>query len=57
VLHIPLLHTLARFGAGGQRFGLPVVYAVWAVVTAALYLPCRAYGSFKARREWFWVLF
>ena len=58
VLHIPLLHALARFGAGGQRFGLPVVYAVWAAVTAALYFPCRAYAALKARRRaWYWALF
>ncbi len=58
VLHIPLLHALARFGAGGQRFSLPVVYTVWAAVTAALYFPCRAYAAFKARRrEWYWALF
>jgi uncharacterized membrane protein len=55
VLHIPVLHALARFGADGQRFDLPVVYAVWAGVAAALYFPCRAYAAFKARRrEWVW---
>jgi uncharacterized membrane protein len=55
LLHLPLIHALARFGFGGQRFDLPVVYGVWAGVVAALYLPCRYLAALKSRRqESFW---
>jgi uncharacterized membrane protein len=48
---VPLLNPPAP-GAG---FSLPVVYAIWAAVVAALYLPCRWFASVKARRKDWWL--
>jgi uncharacterized membrane protein len=36
-------------------FSLPVVYAIWAAVVAALYLPCRWFAGVKARRKDWWL--
>jgi hypothetical protein len=52
-LHVPLpqandAHIPARWG-----FSLPIVYAVWIAIVAALYRPCRWFNRLKAlRREW-----
>jgi hypothetical protein len=41
-------HIPARWG-----FSLPIVYAVWIAIVAALYRPCRWFNRLKAlRREW-----
>ena len=36
-------------------FGLPVVYAMWGVVLALLYPPCRWFGDVKQRRRDAWL--
>ena len=36
-------------------FGLPVVYAMWVVVVALLYLPCRWFAGVKQRRREAWL--
>ena len=39
----------------GYIWSLPLLYAVWAVAVAILYLACRWYAALKARRtEWWW---
>jgi uncharacterized membrane protein len=42
-----------------ERYGLPLwgVYAVWAGIVAALYLPCRWYAALKARHPASWLRF
>lgn len=36
--------------------GLPFIYAIWILVVASLYLPCRWFMEFKARhRDWNWL--
>jgi uncharacterized membrane protein len=39
----------------GWGYPLPIVYAVWAAIVAALYLPCRWFASIKARRRDWWL--
>ena len=39
----------------GYVWSLPLLYAVTAVVVAALYFPCRWYGEVKARRNDAWL--
>lgn len=39
----------------GYGLGLPGVYAVWTLVVAALYLPCRWFGRMKQRRTGGWL--
>lgn len=39
----------------GLGFGLPGVYAAWAVVVFALYWPCRWYAGVKARSRSAWL--
>jgi len=39
----------------GWGFGLPVVYAVWAVVVLILYLPCKWFSGYKARHRDWWL--
>ena len=67
VIHaVALLVWLARdgsFGAArfatapfvsmddGQRWGLPLLYVVFAIVIAVLYFPCRWWAAVKARRR------
>lgn len=36
-----------------HRWGLPLLYLVWAVVVALLYMPCRWYWVVKAQRKQF----
>jgi uncharacterized membrane protein len=59
VLHVFLIHGLALLaGAGmgsGRGFGLPVVYAIWAGVVLALYLPCRWFMELKRRNKSAWL--
>jgi len=40
----------------GYGHGLPFIYAVWFLVVASLYLPCRWFMQYKARhRDWNWL--
>jgi uncharacterized membrane protein len=39
----------------GYGFGLPVVYALWIGVVAALYPLCRRYATLKARSRAWWL--
>lgn len=39
----------------GWGYSLPVVYAIWAAVVAALYLPCRWFAGVKQRRRDWWL--
>jgi uncharacterized membrane protein len=39
----------------GYGLGLPGVYAVWALLVAALYLPCRWFARLKQRRTGGWL--
>jgi uncharacterized membrane protein len=36
-------------------FSLPVVYAIWAALVAALYVPCKWFAGVKARRKDWWL--
>jgi len=39
----------------GWGFGLPFVYAIWAAVVLALYLPCRWFRSYKSHHRDWWL--
>jgi uncharacterized membrane protein len=39
----------------GYAWGLPLLYAVWAVAVAILYVPCRWFAGVKARRKEWWL--
>ncbi len=39
----------------GFGYGLPVIYAVWIAVVAAMYLPSRWFSRIKARRRNWWL--
>jgi uncharacterized membrane protein len=39
----------------GYAWGLPLLYAVWAVAVVALYVPCRWFADLKARRQGRWL--
>jgi len=39
----------------GQRWGLPLLYLVFALVIAVLYFPCRWFADVKARRQTGWL--
>jgi uncharacterized membrane protein len=39
----------------GYTWSLGLLYAVWAVVIAALYFPCRWFAELKARRKDWWL--
>ena len=38
-----------------QRWGLPLLYLVFAIVVAALYIPCRWYARVKAQHRQGWL--
>ena len=38
-----------------QRWGLPLLYLVFVVVVALLYVPCRWFARVKARRQDGWL--
>lgn len=46
----PFLFRPANFG-----YGLPVVYAVWLLVVAILYLPCRWFHRYKMSHSNWWL--
>jgi uncharacterized membrane protein len=56
LIHLPLIHAL-RLGAdaGDAGYSLPVVYAIWLGVVAALYPVCRWFAGVKARRRDAWL--
>lgn len=39
----------------GYTWGLGLLYAVWLLAVALLYLPCRWFGNLKARRKDWWL--
>lgn len=39
----------------GSRWSLPMLYLVWLIVTGVLYVACRWYAGFKARRRSVWL--
>jgi uncharacterized membrane protein len=39
----------------GWGFSLPFVYATWAAVVLALYLPCRRFSSYKSQHRHWWL--
>jgi uncharacterized membrane protein len=49
------MRTLATVLPEEYGFGLPVVYAVWLCVVAALYPMCRRYAALKARSRAWWL--
>jgi len=56
----PILHgsVIADFAQKplGYGHGLPFVYAMWILVVAILYLPCRWFMEFRAQhRDWAWL--
>lgn len=46
---------LFAFRPTNWGFPLGVVYAVWALVIALLYWPCRRFGRYKATHRWWWL--
>jgi hypothetical protein len=36
-------------------FSLPVIYAIWITVVAALYKPCKWFSRLKAERRYWWL--
>jgi uncharacterized membrane protein len=60
VFRQPILHgsVIADFAQKplGYGHGLPFVYAMWILVVAILYLPCRWFMEFRAQhRDWAWL--
>jgi uncharacterized membrane protein len=51
IVHLYLIHGLSVLAgnAPGRTLGLPGVYAVWAVMLAILYIPCRWFAGVKSR--------
>jgi hypothetical protein len=43
------------FPPEGYGYGLPVVYALWAMALVILYFPCRAFAALKERRRERWL--
>ncbi len=39
----------------GYTWSLPILYAVWLVAIALLYVPCRSWADLKARRTDWWL--
>jgi uncharacterized membrane protein len=58
IVHLYLIHglsLLAGIAPPGRTLGLPGVYAVWAVMLAILYIPCRWFAGVKARHPSGWL--
>jgi uncharacterized membrane protein len=49
------MRTFSGLLPEGYGFGLPVVYAVWLCVVAALYPVCRRYAALKAQSRAWWL--
>lgn len=49
-MNSPFLFRPVQWG-----FGLPVVYLIWLIVVASLYLPCRWFAGVKSRRRDWWL--
>jgi uncharacterized membrane protein len=54
-LHVPLPQADDAQIPAWWGFSLPVVYAIWIMVVAALYLPCRWFSRLKASRRDWWL--
>jgi uncharacterized membrane protein len=56
LIHLPLVRGLAvAVASAGYGQGLAPVYAVWLVVVALLYGPCRWFAGVKRRHRWAWL--
>ena len=60
IFHQPVWHgtVIADFAQkpSGYGHGLPFVYAIWILVVAILYVPCRWFMEFRGRhRDWTWL--
>jgi uncharacterized membrane protein len=58
IIHLYLIHglsVLAGIAPPGRALSLPAVYAVWAMVLAILYVPCRWFAGVKARHPGGWL--
>jgi uncharacterized membrane protein len=60
VFHQPIWYgtVIADFAQRplGYGHGLPFIYAMWILVVAILYLPCRWFMEFRSRhRDWAWL--
>src|SRR5882762_2362030 len=58
--HQPMLHgsVIADFATkpAGYGHGLPLIYAMWILAVAILYLPCLWFMEFRSRhRDWTWL--
>ena len=42
---------------GPQQWGLPLLYLVWAIDVAILFVACRWYAGLKADRPRWWMRF
>jgi uncharacterized membrane protein len=60
IFHRPagwLLHGCFFLGSvpGSSGYGLPMVYAMWLLTVAILYLPCRWFADLKSRKRSWWL--
>jgi len=60
VFHQPILHgpVIGDFATkpAGYGHGLPLIYAMWILAVAILYLPCLWFMEFRSRhRDWAWL--
>ncbi len=46
----PFLFRPAAFG-----YSLPVVYLIWIVVVAVLYVPCKRFANYKRNHRSWWL--